>query len=740
MSLAVLPRALMLAACLLAVVTAAAGSAAAQSSEPAIRPPSVALVLSGGGALGMAHVGAIQELERMGIHPDLVVGTSMGAIVGGLYASGLDGQALERVVREIDWRGVFDSTPARRNQTYRQKAQQADFPVRASLALDGAGVVLPAGAISDQKLLQELRRFSPVKGALNSFDTLPIPFRAVATDIETGQPVVIDHGELPIALRASMAVPGVFAPIALDGRLLVDGGMSANIPISIARDSGADIVIVVATPSGLKGQQKMSSALDVLGQTVTLLILANERAQLATLTPRDVLVMIDPGALTTTDFSRGEALIAAGRRSLLARSDALAGIVGQRGRPARRAAANAPSGTIEYVRVENGSRLDDAVLARKLDPLVGAPAEPRVINAALDRVFALGGFERVDYALEQDGGRSGLLVRAEPAARGGGRIRLGLTLANDSSDSDYAVSFDYRTSALDRYGSELQLQATVGDRSAASAELFRLLEPGQNWFVAPRLELVVRPARVFDSGGFEVGAYDLTYGGASLAAGYQFGSLGEVRAGFEQGRGHAEAREGSVTPRSFQFDIGRAFAEAGVDTLDNPYFPRSGVRASMRWVRGVPSLGDTSAFETLSVGALTALTRDRDTVLLGLSGGSNLAGATPLDARFRLGGLFRLSGYHPDELSGDSFALAQVIYRRTVVQPALNLLGSQLYLGFSLEAGQVWARRTDVALDNPTVAGSVYVGADTPLGPMFLGYGHSERGRGTGYLFIGRPF
>lgn len=725
---------------LAALVLASGSRAAAEVAAPEPRPPRIALVLSGGGALGLAHVGAIQELERMGIRPDLVVGTSMGSIVGGLYASGLDGKALEQVVQAIDWAGVFDSTPAREDQTYRQKAQQADFPVRASLAVDGTGLILPAGVISDQRLLQELRKFSPVKGALKSFDSLPIPFRAVATDIETGYAVVVDRGELPIALRASMAVPGVFAPIALDGRLLVDGGMAANIPITIARENGADIVIVVATPSALQAKQKIASALDVLGQTITLLILSNERAQLATLTPQDVLVMIDPGELTAADFSRGKALISVGQAAALRQAAALANIPRKESRPASKALTETAVATIDYVRVQNNSALSDTVLARKLEPLIGSAADPKTINKALDRVFALGSFDRVDYALEQHEGRQGMIVRAEAAARKAGRIRLGLALASDSKNSEYAVSADYRTYALDQYGSELQLQATLGDRSAASAELFKLLEPGQNWFIAPRVDFVARPFKVFDGEGYELGAYDVRYGGASLAAGYQFGSTGEIRVGLDLGRGQAKARAGDVTPRSFRFDIGRLNAEAGIDTLDNPYFPKIGTKASMRWVRGVPSLGETAAFQSFSVAGLKAFSRKQDTILLGLSGGSNLSGVTPTDAKYRLGGLFNLSGYHSDELSGDAFSLAQLIYRRSIDRAPLSFLGAQMYFGASLEAGQVWARRKSVDLNDLTVSGSLYLGANTPIGPLFLGYGGSDQGRGTAYLFLGRPF
>jgi len=701
----------------------------------------VALVLSGGGALGLAHVGVIQELERLGIRPDMVVGTSMGAVVGGLYASGVDATTLERVVQDVDWTGVFNPGAARHDLTFRQKAQQADFPVRFSLGFKRGSLLLPAGLISDQTLLQELRRFTPVQGAVADFNDLPIPYRAVATNIETGAAVVLDHGEVPMAMRASMSVPAVFAPVEIEGRLLVDGGMAANIPISVAREMGADIIIVVATQSTLLPQEKIGSALDVLGQTVSLLILANERAQLATLTDRDVLITIDAGGLNAGEFTRGAELVEAGRRSLSTQIDALRAVAAVRAPVTHVQGPPPPRSTIDYVRVENSSHLDDAVLTRKLHGLVGTQADPLVVNAALDDVFALGPFERVDYEIEHRGGQTGLLVRAEDTAPEAGRIRLGLTVSNDfSTNSDYAVSLDYRTGALDGFGSELQLQATLGSRNAASAEYFKLLEPSQTWFVNGRAELENRPVDVYTSSGFKLAGYNLTYGLAALEAGAQFGSVGEVRVGLERGQGNASLNEGVAIPGDIDIDIGRMTASAGIDTLDNPFFPNRGVRLGVRYGQGFTELGDNSDYSTVAATALTALTRGRHTLIGGVSGGTSLDGATPVDALYRLGGLFSLSGYRQDELAGETFTSARLIYRYRLTNTATQLFGAKVYVGASLEAGGVWARREDYDLNHLRYGGSVYVGADTTLGPIYLAYGQSEGGRGSIYLFIGRPF
>lgn len=701
--------------------------------------PRVALVLSGGGALGLAHIGVIQELERLGVHPDMVVGTSMGALVGGLYAGGMDGNELERAVTRMDWDVIFDPTPRRDNLRYRQKLAQAEFPVKASLGLKDGALKLPEALVLDQNLLLALRRLTPASAAVPTFDELPIPFRAVATDIESGKRVVLDHGELPMAMRSSMSVPGVFSAVPLNGQLLVDGGLADNLPIDVAREMGADVVIAVSIKSQLLDKSRLDSALAVLGQTTSLLIIANERIQLATLTPRDVLVTIDAGKLTAIDFNQSAALIEVGRRAVQAQIPALRVLAHSSDAPAQRPVA--PLVKLAFIDIQNTSPYDDAVIEQRLAGLIGHPAEPEAIGAAMNRVYALGGFDRVDYTIATRHGRSGLVVQAQGQQSGKQRVRLGLSVANDfSASSDYGVSFDYRSGPLNGFGSELRLDGTFGDRNRLGAEYFHPLEPSQSWFVATRASGEARPVDVYTPEGFKRAAYDLRYGVAGADLGYQFGHTGEVRVGVERGLGQATLGEGLAQPASITIGIGRVFASAGLDTLDNPFFPRRGMRASARYTQGLTSLGSSSAYRTLSARGTFAASVGSHALLLGAAGGSSLDGDLPVDALFRLGGLFQLSGYHRDELSGAAFASVQLIYRYTMPRDEAQMFGVPLYVGASLEGGQTWARREDIDLATLRLGGSVYVAADTALGPVYLAYGQSEGGRGTAYLFIGKPF
>lgn len=718
------------------------GAALCDDLAPASPPrPKIALVLSGGGALGLAHVGAVQELERLGIRPDMIVGTSMGAVVGGLYASGLNGAQLEAVVEDVNWAGVFSPEPDRDKLTFRQKQQQADFPGTAGLGVSAAGILLPTGAVSDQMLMKELRRFTPVRTRIDDFDDLAIPFRAVATDIATGEAVVLGSGELPMAMRASISLPGVFPAVRMDDRLLVDGGLAANIPVRVARDMGADVVIAVWTPSDLLSGSEIGSVVDVLSQTVSLLILANERADIATLTSRDFLIRVDTGDIGPADFNRSDDLIETGRVAMASETARLAVLAEDRPPVVYAESGSETAPVISFVRIENTSRLDQSLLEGKVIGLVAKPAETARIDEALDRIYALGPFESVDYAYEESEGQTGLIVRAVDRVPDAGRVRFGLIVENDfNTESDAAVSVDFRSAALDSYGSEIQARATIGDFNEIAGEYFRFLDPSQNWFTAVRGEIQNRPVNLYSQRGFKEAGFDLTYGLAAFDGGYQFGNVGEVRLGVELGTGRAKLNEGFAPFAEFDVDIGRLVATGAYDTLDDPFFPRDGLRAGARWVQGLTAIGDNADFQTVSGSVLSANSHGPNTLIGALAAGQSLNGAPPLDALYRVGGLFSLSGYRKQELADENFLTAQLIYRRQLLGDSQQIFGLPLFVGGSVEFGDVWPGGTGVDAGDVSFGGSAFVAASTAFGPVYLAFGRSEGGRQSAYLLIGRTF
>lgn len=725
------------AACALGIVLcAAAGPALAQAGRP-----KVALVLSGGGAMGIAHVGAILELERLGIRPDFVVGTSMGSIVGGLYASGMSGAEIERAVESMDWDAVFDTTTPRNGLTYRRKQQEAEFPVKPSFGVVNGRPTAPAALVSDANLLLQLRRLIGTRAAVPTFDDLPIPFRAVATDIETGQKVVLDRGDLADAMRASMSVPGVFAPQRLNGKLLVDGGMADNVPIDVARDMGADIVIVVATQGPLTKAEDIRSLPQILGQTVALLILANERQQLATVKPTDVLIEVDTHGLSSTDFKKSAQLIAAGSEAATAKEADLRRLAAELGPSTAPRFVARPPPRIDYVRVENTSKLSDKVLLRYVEPFVGRPMDPDAIAVALQQIRALGGFSRLDYRIEARDGQTGLVVEAEQRPGDTRRLRPGLTIAAaGKGHSEFDISLEYRLLQLDANGSEARFTGTLGDRKIFTAEYLKLLDQEQHWFIDPSIQFYKRPIVVYDGRGFRLGEYDATYGLGGLAVGRQFGTLGELRAGLQAGGGTASLQEGTVTPRDVDIRTGQVFASGGVDTLDNPYFPTRGIRLAAQYTAGLTALGETRDFQSVSAAGYYAVSFGRNTLILNAEGGDTVQGVLPLPSLFTLGGAFSFPGYSLEELTGETYFAARAIYRRKMTSNAESLFGLPIYLGATVVTGNTWAKPGDVDFSNLRVGGNVYIATDTIFGPVFLAVGAADRGRSAFYVFVGKPF
>ncbi len=253
--------------------------------------PKIGLVLSGGAARGLAHIGVLKALDEQGIQIDAIAGTSMGAVVGGLYASGYTPAELERIALEMDWQQALSDAPPRKDVPFRRKQDDRDFLVKQKISFRDDGTLgLPLGVIQGQNLAMVLESLLVHTSDNRDFDKLAIPFRAVSTDIATGEKVVFRKGHLPQAIRASMSIPAVFAPVEIDGRLLVDGGMVDNIPVDVARDMGVDVVIVVDIGNPLRDRKDLSTVLDVMNQSITLMTRKNSEAQLATLKPGDVLI------------------------------------------------------------------------------------------------------------------------------------------------------------------------------------------------------------------------------------------------------------------------------------------------------------------------------------------------------------------------------------------------------------------------------------------------------------------
>ncbi len=390
------------------------------ADNPPLNRPKIALVLSGGGARGAAHIGVIKVLEELRIPVDIVTGTSIGALVGAAYASGTPIRDLEELVRKTNWNDVFTDSSPREDRSFLRKEEDQARLLKLEMGIKDYSVRLPPGAITGQKLDQlfsSITRFAP--GTVD-FDRLPIPFRAVTTDAETGKMFVLKQGRLADAMRASMSVPGAVAPLEINDRIFLDGGLTRNLPVDIARDMGADIVIAVNIGSGLLKRQELLSVLGVSLQMINILTEQNVRASIESLKSTDILITPALDEVSATDFSRSTEAMRIGEAAARALGDKLAllslsedayfhyqgAIRTARGRPV------IEGETIDLVEVVGLERANTSEVKRTLDIKPGEPVDFKKLDAGISRIFGTGYFERVNYSLLDDNNLQVLRINA----------------------------------------------------------------------------------------------------------------------------------------------------------------------------------------------------------------------------------------------------------------------------------------------------------------------------------------
>jgi len=725
-----------------------AGSWAA--ADTAVRPR-ICLVLSGGGARGMAHIGVLKILEELKIPIDCIAGTSMGAIVGGLYASGMTAQQIDATMRSLDWQEAFRDAPPRRDLAFRRKQDDRNYLVRLPLGLKHGTILLPKGFIQGQKLQETLRQLTLPFSNSTDFDLLPTPFRAVATDLETGNAVLLEKGDLAIAMRASMSAPGVFAPVESDGRLLVDGGLAENLPINVARAMHADILIVSDVSFPLQPRAALDSALSISNQMLAILVRKDSDRQRASLSPQDILIEPKLGSATATDFTSPSAVIARGEEAARSAAPQLSaygvGDAAFREYTARRAAREPGLPAIKFVRVDQQSKRYEKTILAEMQPLVGKPLDLDQVGKRITDLYGLGNFETLDYSLVDQGEgadrESGFEVRARRKSWGPNYLRFGLNLEDDfQGTSRYNAAARFVLTEINDMGAELLTDLQIGSDPKIVSEFYQPLNALRTWFVAPSARIEARDLRVYDKN-LQVADFRDREVEADLDVGRSLGNWGEIRAGLHRINGLTRLRFGDPKLVEQQYNKGEYFFKFSYDRLDNIHFPREGQTFSVSWDANRTNLGADIASDRVQADWLMARSRGRNTILLWTSAGSTLDGdfrANALPEFYSLGGFFNLSGLAPSSLIGPHYAIARAIYFRKIGHGGEGFFEFPAYLGMSLEFGQTAAHRGDLEFRSARKDASLFLAFDTFLGPVYLGSGYDESGTAAFYLFLGRTF
>ena len=703
--------------------------------------PKIGLVLSGGAARGLAHVGVLKALEEQGIHIDAIAGTSMGAVIGGLYASGYKIDELEKLALSIDWQEALSDSPAREDVPFRRKQDDRDFLVRQKLSFrDDGSLGLPLGVIQGQNLALLLESLLAHSSDVRDFDKLPIPFRAVATDIVSGEKVVFRKGHLPQVIRASMSIPAVFAPVEINGQLLVDGGMVDNIPVDVAREMGVDLVIVVDIGTPLRGRKELNTVFDILNQSITLMTRSNSEVQLATLKPDDVLIKPSLASIGATDFGRSEEIINAGYRATQILENRLASLrqpADAQLSIARSAEERTP--VITAIKIENDSKIDDSVIRYYIRQPVGEPLDLARLQRDMGTLYGLDYFDQVQYRVVHKGQERTLVISARAKRSGTDFLRLGINLSDDMhGDSAFNLGASYRVNGINRLGAEWLTRVQIGDKQELYSEFYQPLDAGSRFFVAPYINAQSQNVEaILDND--PIAEYRLERYGFGLNLGRQIGNSGEIRVGVGEAWGKADVRIGERDLPSTSFTEGFYDVKYSFDSLDNVYFPHTGEDISLKFRQFDPALGSDERYRQWEFNLDKALSSGPNTWILGGRYGRTLDQANVVTSSFLLGGARQLSGFREDAISGQNISLMRAVYYRRLTPRSYLPLDFPLYAGASLERGRAW--NNDNEFDSGYInAASIFIGFDTPLGPLNFSYGINDDNQKALYLNLGQTF
>ncbi len=729
-----------------AVETAVQGAPVDIASESA--RPRIGLVLSGGGARGAAHVGVIRMLEQMHIPIDAIAGTSMGAVVGGLYAAGLSGDEIERVFRELDWQEMIRDRAPRRDLAYRRKQDDRNILAKGALGVNASGgVVLPLGLVQGHRITQVLRDATVRVADVQDFDRLPTRFRALATDLETGEAVVMGEGDLVTVLRASMSAPGVLTPVERNGRLLVDGGLVDNLPVELARSMGVDRLIVVDVSFPLARRDGLGSAFDITNQMVGIMVRRGTLASKQHLQPGDVLIEPDLGAMTAIEFGRMPQVMEQGKTAALAQAPALAALslpaadyeqyVAQRARTAE------PVVQVAFVRPDAQSQEEARRVEAVFGDLAGKPFDRPELQQRLASQYRLDDFESIDYRIARDSnGERGLEIDLRRKSWGPAFLRLGVGMVNDYEGGATAnAAAQLRVTRLNALDAEWIIDGQIGEEPKLQTEFYQPLSLRLPYFVAPGFRYEETTLQIVDDEGRRLGRYRTRDTEVSLAVGAELSNWGEVRVGLRRGDGSSRVLIGDPGLPTTSFDLGGAFVNFGYDRLDSGYFPKQGQAFRASWLADRESLGATRDADILHASWQLARSRGRYSVVWSMDGGSALDDqvVSPQEL-FTLGGLFDLSGLTPGAKVGTQYGIARAIVYRRVSRGGTGFFEFPAYIGFSVEAGNVWATRDDVDFGDLETGGSLFLGAESPFGPVYLAAGLASGGERAFYLYLGKTF
>jgi NTE family protein len=734
-------------ACLLAALVAGAPpfAAAADPAPADANRPRIGLVLAGGGAKGGAHIGALKVLEELRVPIDCIAGTSIGALVGAGYASGQPAAEIEKFVTGIDWAAVIGGVGRRTLEPVEQKRLAMEAGSKVSMGLIDGKIVTPSGLADSSSIDDLLRAYVARSRAVSDFDRLPIPFRAVATDMMTGDMVVLDRGDIAIAMRASMAIPGAFSPVVVDPWILSDGGMVRNIPIDVARQTCADIVIVVNLVEPPPKREKLVQAQQLLSRSMDVMFEVNEKAQLQTLRDGDILIDVPMGDITTGDFERLPETIPLGEAAARKAADRLAALAVP---PEQYAAwrrridtSQAVEATLADIRVEGLDYVNPEYLRSLMTVESGDAVAIDDISADARHMAALDELDSVAYRLEGDPDAATLVWLPKEISLGQDVLRPTLGLfADGGGDFMFLAGIQHVRHWVNDLGAQWRNQLQIGNETLLTTSFYQPLDVAQSVFIEPELfgERLVED--VYDDGE-RLATYEFIDVGGRVDLGWNASRFAQLRLGYVFDQRKARVDTGPPALPVVDADDAGLTLGARYDSRDTSTFATKGIAAAVRYEYIDDSLGSDRNWDRLEVAVRGAIPfgRKKDKLTwLSLAAGSDVGSELPPDRQFSLGGPRVLPAFQHDELRVSDYWVAEFSFLRRlkVLSPIKN---QAIYGGLGLQAVGINDRLDIPGEDEEEVYGGyVFLAGPTALGTFTLGAGFTD-GEANVWLQVGKP-
>ena len=698
--------------------------------------PRIGLVLGGGGARGVAHISVIKELEKLQVPIDCIAGTSMGSLVGGLYASGMTSSELETMVETLDWKDILNDDVPRQERSLRRKEddQLSLAPARPGVGKDG--IKLPSGVLSGEKIIVFLTKKTSNSAGITDFNKLSIPFRAVASDINSGEAVVLSSGNLAMSMRASMSIPGAFTPIEIDGHLLVDGGMVNQVPIDVAREMGADIVIAVDVGTPLDKIDSQSSILAIGNQVTGFLTVGNTERSVATLTDKDVLIRPKLGnEVTTTSFEPDKiqlalkigveaATLAAPKLAAYSSPDVPARVI---------TVSKDQNGIISFVTIENKSYYYDSIFENFLTDLKGKPIDYVQIDEKLTEIYGQYPLDLVTYQIVNQDNKMGIVVTIEPKQTGRNFGEFGMTFnSNQNSQTEFGLTFGLLIAPFNPSGGELRALATIGDEPKLVGTWYQPLSPGGKYFTrvgAGYTQDIYKFGSIFDVPVAEYARNEIFIAGG---IGRAFSNWGEIGFFLNLADGKFEKRIGLQSFPEVSYRTRNVGFKFLVDTVDSLYLPRDGMLLDISYVESIESWGSSDSFRQVNLDYIGTYAFKENAVFGGVRYHEN-DGTPGLQNWYEIGGVTKFAGYQLDSLNVENYSLAFMGYNYRLGQ----LMGRNTVIGGTVEYGKIWGNTDTLDIEGYQTHGSIFLGFDSWLGLFMMGYGASTDGADNWFIQLG---